>query len=789
MKTFVLSILVYSFALSCFCQAEISLRGRITDKADGEPLIGAVIKVVNTNKGTVTNEKGFFSLNLEKGTYNLNFSYIGYSTTELTIDFPETNRLDISLEKSSLEISEIVVSAKKQNHNIDGTQTGDITISAKELEKLPSLMGESDFLRIIQLTPGIQSANDANMGFYVRGGGADQNLILLDNVPVYNPFHVLGFFSVFNTDVIRSTKLIKSGMPANYGSRISSIIDVNTRNGSFQQFSVNGNIGLLASKITVEAPLVKNKLSLILSARKSYIDRFYKPIANSLFDNSSAFYKNSTYNFTDLNGKLSLRFSPKNIINLTAYSGIDNFELKKDDPVFKNTMAWGNRLLAINWIYQVNPEWSVQTTAGITQYNFELEAEQKNVWVQMLSRVQDYVAKTEISHASYTGQIIKFGAEFTYHYFVPNNIDATTTGKELAFGSNRELNGYESSVFYNHEFELSEKLKFNTGLRFVYYMQTGPYYYSIKNEIGQIYDSTYYHPGEKVCDYYSPEPRVSARYQINNSSSLKGAYTLNKQYVHMISSAAVTLPTDVWLPSTTKIKPQWGQQFTVGYYRNFSKNIYETSISLYFKDYHNQIELMQGIVNNFQDNSFEESSTFGKAYSYGAEIIFQKTQGIISGWVGYTLSETVRQFEEINDGNIFPAKYDRRHDLNLVLVYEISKKWNASASFILASGNAMTIPAYKYILEGNIIAGYGERNSFRMPVYHRLDLSLTYVSRKTEKFESSFNFSVFNVYNRQNPFYIYFEVTGNVYDYNLNITPKQICVFPIIPSLSWNFKF
>jgi hypothetical protein len=783
------SIALLAFWTTGFSQHTPKLSGRVIDKTTGEALVGATIQINNTNSGTITNEKGFYLFHLENGNYTLKFSFIGYITQTVAVNVPEMQQLDIQMELSSVQADEIIVTADNPRKNVESVEDGTIELNMKEIKNLPALMGETDFLRVIQLSPGVQSANDANMGFYVRGGGADQNLILFDNVPVYNPSHVLGFFSVFNSDVIRSTKLIKSGMPANYGGRISSIIDINTRDGDFENFHYQGSIGLLLSKFSVQGPLVKNRLSFLLSARKSYIDNLFKPLANSLFDINSTFYTNTEYNFTDLNGKLSFRLSPKQLFTLTAYNGIDNFNLIKLEPDYKNGMKWGNRLYSLNWNYQVSTDWNIQSTLGYTKYNFGLTASQENISIAMVSAVKDYIFRTEATRAGYNGQIIKFGAEYYYHNFTPNNLDASTNGQPLAFGSNRTLNADEASLFYNHELNLGKHLRVNLGLRYTYYRHVGPYYEINKNEIGEITDSTYYKPGEKIQHYQSPEPRISARYQLNSLASLKASYTLNKQYVHMLSSSSVTLPTDVWLPSTSIIKPQWGQQFTMGYYRNFLNNSYETSVSLYYKDFYNQIELLNGIVNNFQDNIFEESATFGRGYSYGAEFFVQKSAGNFTGWIGYTLSVTNRIFSEINQGKVYPAKYDRRHDLNLVTSYDFNKKWNASATFILASGNALTLPSYKYIMEGNVISGYGERNSFRMPLYHRMDISITYIARKTEKFESSFNFSVYNVYNRANPFYIYFEITGNVYDYNLKITPKQVSIFPILPSLTWNFRF
>ncbi len=788
MKRFI-HILLLVITSTSYCQSSGILSGKVTDSLTGEPLIGATIQINNTTSGTITNEMGFYQIQLKYGPSQLKVSYIGYTQQIIEITIPDIKKLDIPLVLSPVQADEVVVTVDNPKENVEGIGIGNVELSMKEIKKLPALMGETDFLRIIQLSPGVQSANDANMGFYVRGGGADQNLILLDNVPVYNPSHILGFFSVFNSDVIRSTKLIKSGMPANYGGRISSIIDITSRDGDFEEFHSQGSVGLLLSKLTIQGPFVKNKVSFLLSMRKSYIDEVMKPIANSMFDISSTFYGNTKYSFLDINGKFSFRLSPKHNLSFTAYNGKDDFSLIKLEPDFSNSMNWGNQLYSLNWNYHVNADWNIQSTLGYTKYNFGLDASQKNVFISMKSAVNDYIFRTEVSKAGYNGQIIKFGAEHYFHKFTPNNLDASTNGQELAFGSNRNLNAHESSLFYNHEINLGTRFRLNLGARYTYYMHVGSYYKIIKNEIGEIADSIYYEPGEIVESYQSPEPRISARYQVNGLSSIKASYTLNKQYIHMVSSSAVTLPTDVWLPSTSLIKPQWGQQYTVGYYRNFMDNSYETSISLYYKDYYNQIELLKGIISNFQDNIFEESATFGRGYSFGAELFVQKSVGNFTGWVGYTLSATYRKFKEINQGKIYPAKYDRRNDLNVVVSYDLNKKWNASATFILASGNALSLPSYLYILEGNVISGYSERNSFRMPLYHRMDLSLTYLARKTEKFESSFNLSVYNVYNRANPFYIYFEITGNVYDYNLKITPKQVSIFPILPSITWNFRF
>lgn len=766
-----------------------TISGLISDSVSQESLIGANIQIVNTNIGTVSDNNGLFTLQTSPGKLALSISYVGYSPVIKEIDLQRDLSITIRLQSSSIFGNEIIVTANNPRDNIESIETGTIQLNMKDLKKLPSLMGEPDIIRVFQLTPGVQSGSDADMGFYVRGGGADQNLILLDKIQVYNPSHVLGIFSVFNSDAIGRSTLIKSGIPANYGGRLSSIMDIQMRNGDINKFHVQGSTGLISSKILIEGPLIKNKLSFLLSGRRSYIDEILKPLLKPVFTGSTLFYNNTKYYFTDINGKLFFKPTSKDQISFSVYSGKDDYKLENLASNFENDMSWGNLHSSLIWKHRINGNRSLATTIGITEYDFNLTATQQGASILMNSNNKDYVFKAELLDIGLKGQKQKIGVEYIKHVFKPNNIDASTNGTDLDFGYNRTLNAQETSIFYTREFNSSERLRYSLGLRYTLYAHTGSYIKLTEDENGDIIDSVYYKDNEIIKLYHSPEPRASARYTINESSSLKASFTLTNQYIHMVSSSAVTLPTDVWLPSTETIKPQRSTHYSFGYFKNFANDTYSSSINIYYKKYYNQIELLYGLINNYQDNLFEESMVFGDGNSYGAELYLEKALGKITGWIGYTLSWTNRSFDEINDGNIYPAKYDRRHDINLVSTYSLSDKLILSASFILSSGNAFTLPEYKFIIDGNLINGYGEKNSFRMPVYHRLDISLNYTLKDTERFKSSLNLSVYNVYNRQNPFYIYFEITGNISEYNLSVEPKQISVLPIIPSLSWNFKF
>ena len=785
-----LAILILIMTWNCLmAQQAFTLKGKITDEGQGEPLPGAALSIKGSTKGAVTDREGNYAFRLESGTYQLEISYLGYKTITKELTMRKDTVVNFRLSLTSIQTKEIVVTANNPEKNTQSTETGTVGLTMKEINALPALMGEKDALRALQLSPGVQTVAEGNSGIYVRGGDAGQNLVLFDNAPVYNASHVLGFFSVFNGDIVRNIKLTKSGIPAYYGGKLASVIEVNSVDGNYERFVAQGSIGLISSRLAVQTPIVNNKVSLVLAYRRSYLDEVLKPLIRPFIKGGSSFYNYSRYYFYDMNGKLNVKLSGRDRLSVSFYNGLDNYRLERLTLKYKNAMHWGNTLTAVNYYHIFNPNWYLNSTASYTNYQFNFDASQNKVYINLYSAIKDYAYKLEVTKTGHTDDQMKFGFEYHYRRFQPNNINATANDLDLNFGSNRSLYAHEISGYYHHILDISDKIRASAGLRLTGYFQTGPYQKYIRNDIGDIYDTVSYGRNKVIKSYYQLEPRLSIRYLINDVSSVKASYTVNYQNMHLASASSVTLPTDVWLPSTDKIPPEKGVQYTLGYFRNLQNNTYQGSVELYYKEMKNQVELLYGIINDYTDNTFEESMVFGRGTSYGAEFLLRKLRGDLTGWIGYTLSHTTRQFDEINEGKIFPAKYDRRHDLNLVATYKLSKKWTLSGTFVFATGNAMTLPEYKYIIEGNVITGYGPTNAFRMPAYHRLDLSATYIAKKTDKYESSWNFSVFNVYNRANPFYIYFEITGNVYDYNLEITPRQISLFPILPSISWSFKF
>ncbi len=781
---FIINIFVISF----YAQ-EYRLSGYIYDSITSNVLTGASIYIKGTSPGTVSNNNGYYSILLKDGENTIIVSYLGYKSVEKTIKTATNISMDFYLKPGVISTGEVVVSTKDPRTNIESAETGIIQLSGKEIERLPALMGEADPLRALQLNPGVQSASEGVSGYYVRGGGTDQNLILLDNATVYNPSHVLGFFSVFNTDAIRSVKLIKSGIPANYGSRLSSVIEITGKEGDFKNYSTKGSIGLISSKISSQGPVFKNNSSFLVSYRRSYIDEVLKPLIRPLVKGSSSFYNYSRYYFYDASAKLTCKINRNNKLSLTYYKGRDDYELERNQLNYKNNLNWGNMVASLNWNHIFNENWYCRNSISLSKYQFSFSAQQREIKIGLFSGIEDINYKIDFNRININGNVIRFGVDYQYHNFIPNNIDAVTSDLNLKFGANQNLYSHESAVYIANETSLTNRLKINSGLRLTGFLHVGPYEEYIRDYNNEITDTFTYKSGELIKPYFNLEPRVSLRYLLSDNSSVKASFTTSYQYIHLATASSVTLPTDIWLPSTKRIKPQKGMQISAGYFINMFENLVTGSVDIYYKDFRNQIELLYGIVNDYSDNIFEESITFGNGQSYGIELLLRKQKGKATGWLGYTLGKTTRQFNEINEGDIYPAKYDRRHDINLVLSYELNGKWTFASTFIYATGNAMTLPVGKYIIEGQVINEYGRTNSFRMPAYHRLDLSVTYLAKKTDKFESSWNFSVFNVYSRSNPFYIYFEIREDISNYYLEINAKQISLFPVMPSLTWSFRF
>ncbi|WNB17585.1 TonB-dependent receptor [Marivirga arenosa] len=784
MKHSLLLILFFSISYHSFAQNRIS--GYIKDAETGENLIGANIWQPATKQGTSANNYGFYSLNLSADTATLEVSYVGYSTVKKFIKLDGDTTINFELSISD-DLSEVVV--KGTRPELELTKMSSITITSQNIKAIPALLGEVDVLKTIQLMPGVQSGSEGSSGIYVRGGGPDQNLILLDGVPVYNASHLFGFFSVFNADAISNVEVVKGGFPARYGGRLSSVIDINMKDGNMKNWQADGGIGLISSRLSVEGPLIKDKASIILSGRRTYIDVLARPIIRASTDDVDL-----GYFFHDFNGKINYKFSDKDRVYLSAYTGKDKFyardEYEFEDAISVNEykdesgIQWGNWTTAARWNHLFSNQLFLNTTATYSQYDFDLFNESyyryatpddetvENFYAEYNSGITDYGLKTDFDYYLNNGHSLKFGTNYIYHIFRPEAFNFEADFQEdINIPDTKPIYGNEFSVYVEDEFEPLPKLKINAG----------------------IHASAF-----KVNDefYTSFQPRISTRYLINQNLSLKASYSEMAQFLHLLTNSGIGLPTDLWVPVTENIKPQYSQQTAVGISSLLADGKYDMSVEGYYKNMNNLIEYKEG--SNFLNltESWEDKIAIGNGWSYGAEFLFRKKEGDFNGWIGYTLSYNNRQFDELNFGRVFPYKYDRRHDISIVTNYRLSEKWEISGTWVYGTGNSITLPIAKipplseqprfsdgYFYGSNEVYQYSNRNAYRMPSYHRADFGIT---RHKEKDwgSSSWTISVYNLYNRQNPFFIN-TTTNSIGETSFN----QISLFQLIPSFTYNFKF
>ena len=790
-KYIIIALITYSIS---FAQNQkINISGYVKSNDSGETLIGANVVIKSLKVGCTTNNYGFFSFSLDSAEYSLETSYIGYENQSISIS-KSSNDVIFNLKPTSYVTDEITLKAKKEDANIKSADIGKIEIDVEQVDQIPVLMGEKDILKTIQLLPGVQSGSEGSSGFYVRGGGPDQNLILLDEAVVYNASHLFGFFSVFNSDAINNMDLIKGTMPANYGGRLSSVLDINMKDGNNKKYGAAGGIGLISSKLTIEGPIKKDTSSFIISGRRTYFDVLAKP-----FIDTTAF-SGSSYFFYDLTTKANYQLSKKDKLFISGYFGRDVFNFNSDDWGFKMNMPWGNATASLRWNHLFSSKLFMNTSLIFSDYKYELNMTQDldslpTTETSLFSGIRDWNLKNDFSYYPNPKHKIKFASNYVFHKFNPTSFSGSYDNLDLE----QIINYYahEYGVYVNDEFDVNDRLLLNFGLRYSGFTQVGPFERQVKDNSGQIgqvsTDTTIiYDKGEIVEMYGGFEPRFSLRYLFNESSSLKFGFIQNYQYLHLTSVASSSLPTDVWLPSSDVVQPQFGRQISLGYFKNFSDNVYETSFELYYKKMKNLVEYNEGYMPGVSiglDN-IDNNLTFGDGKSYGFEIFSAKRRGNLNGWVGYTYSKTTRQFDNLNNGNWYYAKYDRPHDLSVVLNYQISDRLNLSTVFVYASGNSLTIPKSMYIIDGNLITEWGDLNSYRMDPYHRMDVALTLKNKPKKKFSSSWTLSVYNIYNRKNPYFIYFETEGLLGGTeNVEIKAQQVSLFPIIPSISWNFNF
>lgn len=776
MRSVLIAIIVL-LGIAPFAQAQntgkYTISGYVRDSVTGEELIGVTVKVTEIpSAGAVTNVYGFYSITIPSGSYTITSQYMGYVMKAEKVNLIQNTRVDFKLLEQTQLLKEVVVTTEKADENITKTQMGVEKLSIKEIETIPVLMGEKDVLKTLQLRPGVKSAGEGNSGFYVRGGAADQNLILLDEATVYNASHLLGFFSVFNSDALKDVTLYKGSQPAQYGGRLASVLDIRMQDGNDKRFGAEGGIGLIASRLKIEGPIVKDRGSFTVSGRRTYADVFLKLSSDSNINRAKLY-------FYDLNAKANYRIDDKNRLFLSGYFG-------KDVLGFGDNFGidWGNYTGTLRWNHLFSSRLFSNTSLIASNYNYNININFGTTSGNITSRIQDYNLKEDMQYYANSANTVRFGFNSIYHTIVPGTISINSATSSSNLDLDKKY-AWENAIYLSHEYKPSNLLSIEYGARLTSFSAIGPGTFYTYDSMGEAKDSAKYNGGSFVKTYVNVEPRIGVNYIINEKSSVKASYTRNTQNLHMLSNSTSGNPTDLWIPSSNNVKPEIADQVALGYFRNFKDNGYEFSVEIYYKDMQNQIDYKDGAELNFNEN-VEAELLMGKGRAYGMELFLKKKYGKLTGWVGYTLSRTERKIPGINNGQYYAAKQDRTHDIAIVGIYELAKKWTVSASWVYYTGNAVTFPSGKYSSGGYAVNYYTERNGYRMPSYHRLDVGATWFIKKTARRESSLNFSLYNAYGRENAYTITFQEDPND---PTRTQAEQTTLFRWVPSITYNFKF
>ena len=787
-------LLVLITSIGCLghsiAQEKFTISGYVKDKSTGEDLIGATVAIKELGTGSTTNLYGFYSITLPKGTYTVSYSFIGYSNIEKTIELTQNIKQNIEIGQNQEVLKEVVITAEKEDQNVKEVQMSVEKLSMEQIQKIPQLLGEADVIKSIQLRPGVSSVGEGASGFNVRGGNIDQNLILLDESPVYNSSHLFGFFSVFNPDAIKDAQLYKGGIPARYGGRLSSVMDVRQREGNSKGLHGQGGIGLLFSRFTLEGPIKKDKVSFLVSGRRSYADLFLK-LNDEYKDNKAYFY--------DLNAKVNWQINDKNRIFLSSYFGRDVFGFGDQFQ-----MNWGNFTISTRWNHIVNEKLFSNVTAIYSNYNYNLGVPTGSQAFDWDSKIINYNLKGDFTYYMNPQNTIEFGVNALYYGFQPG----TAQGK----GNNTIFNkievqkekALEPAAYISNEQTIG-RFTVKYGLRYSHFLNLGSYdlsnyKYGTPTEKGDIVDTTHYSDGEVVADYGGFEPRLGINYLLSDESSLKASYQRTRQYLHLVSNTTSATPIDVWKPAGKYVKPATSDQYAVGYFRNFKNNKYEISSEVFYKTMDNLLDYRNGAELLLNQN-IETEFLSGKGRAYGLELMIKKSKGRFTGWVAYTLSKseakvegfTVADYTEaesgINNGEWYNTNWDKTHDISVVGSYTINDKWEASANFIYATGRPITYPDGAFTFEGKSLPVYRNRNEFRTPANHRLDISVTYKPevKEGQKWEGSWVFGLYNVYGRKNPYSIYTQTKENN---PAQMEAVQLSIVGIpVPAVTYNFKF
>lgn len=770
------------FAIGLFAQQSFTLSGIISDADNGETLIGATVYLSKLGTGTTTNEYGFYSISLPAAdSFLVEYSYVGFQNVTQKIFLTANQKLDIEL-GTGVQLEEVVVKANSYQEQLRSTEMSVEALTTREVKVLPAILGETDILRTIQLKPGIPSGSEGTTGLFVRGGGADQNLIVLDEALVYNPNHLFGFFSTFNTDAVKDLKLYKGGFPAQYGGRLSSVIDVKLKEGNNKKFSGQGGIGLISSRLTLEGPIQKEKSSFIVSGRRTYFDLITRTINRSNESNED-YNPIPDYYFYDLNTKVNFELSEKDHLYLSGYFGRDFFGFENDN--FDFGFDWGNATGTARWNHTFNPRLFSNTTLTFSDYRYKISNRLTGFSFNLDSKIKDLNFKTDFYQNLNRKNTLRYGGNITYHLFTVGRLKAGSDDGEISFSAGQDFDGMEYGAYISDDYDITPRLTLNGGLRLSGFSNDGEFYYGV-------------------------EPRFASNFKLNENLSFKASYARMYQYLHLVSNSGISLPTDVWYPSTKLVKPQKSDQVAIGgswLFDLLGQDFFLTN-EYFYKWLDNQVDFIDG-AELFANDNLEQEFVFGDGYAYGSELSIEKREGKLTGWIGYTYSIIKRgNFEgpkgTVMNGRYYSPRYDRRHDISIVAMYEINRRLTASATWVYGSGDLTWLPRGRYSFQdvygGNaqtFVPVYGDRNDIRLPDFHRLDLN--FIIKFFPKWgESDLTISVVNAYDRRNAFFIYIEPqyaddnnnnSGNEFDIPERLAAKQVSLFPILPALTWNFKF
>ncbi|MCE6987940.1 TonB-dependent receptor [Dyadobacter sp. CY323] len=796
-KTLYQLLLVTCLPFSLFAQQHITISGFVREKGSMELLPGVNVYLPNSTTGTLTNTYGFYSITIPKSdSVSVSYSFVGYAGQELRIPATADQQVNVTLSAAN-QLDEVLVSGRRQDEKVsESVQMSQIEVPIAQIKKIPAFFGEKDVIRVLQLMPGVQKGTEGQTGLYVRGGGPDQNLIILDDAVVYNASHLFGFFSVFNSDALKSVELTKGGFPARYGGRLSSVVEMNMKEGSKEKLHGEGGIGLISSRLTLEGPLARKKSSFLISARRTYIDVLAAPLIAQQQTGYSSKVKPG-YFFYDLNAKVNYDFGPKNKVYLSGYFGQDRFHIreKSENSENRSGLNWGNATATLRWNHLINQKLFVNTSLIYSHFNFNIFSNDKDFEkgqvvdefsLKYNSLIRDYSLKTDFDYYLNAKHSIKFGAQVTSHRFVPSALalEGDFTEEDIDIQA-QPINTLEAGAYVEDTWQPFTALKLNAGFRLSLF-QT------------------------KTKTYVRPEPRFSAAWKLATDFSMKASYANMNQYVHLLSNTGLGLPTDLWVPTTDKVAPQQSSQVAFGFAKDLQKPGLALTLEGYYKNMNNIISYKEGSSfisldgDNANELNWEDNVTSGKGWSYGAEFMVQKKSGKLSGWVGYTLSWTKWKFPELNFGETFYPRYDRRNDISVVGIYELSKRITLSATWVYGTGNALTLPVSKYSTFGNhyvsnlfgypgsfgnVTTEYGKKNSFRAEPYHRMDVAIQF-HKKKKRHERTWEFGLYNAYNRRNPFFYNLDTKEDKSNpgQRVNVLTRY-SLFPVLPSFSYNFKF